>query len=95
MPRFSPAVLTALAASAFLLSGCSAVEKLTEKGGDTTCKEFNADDDDKQNAAVSAMLHKKYGKEASHLEIAATKIGVQAFCKTIGTDSSKISEVRA
>ena len=92
MKRLGITIGTVLAAGAFALSGCSTH---TEQGGDTTCKQFNAFDDDKQNEAVSAMLHKKYGKEASHLEIAATKLGVQAFCKTIATDSSKISEVNS
>ena len=90
MKRLGISIGTALAVTAFGLGACATH---TEKGGDTTCKQFNAADDDKQNEAVSAMLQQKYGKEASHLEIAATKLGVQAFCKTIATDSSKISEV--
>lgn len=93
MKRLSGILVTALAAAVFGLSGCSAVDTLTNKGGDTTCKEFNAQDDEKQNSEVAAMLKKNDGKEASNLEVTATRVLVQAFCKTLGKDSSKISEV--
>lgn len=92
MKRLATTIGAAFAAAAFLLSGCSAINEITEKGGDTTCKEFNAADAAKQESAVAAMLKKKEGTEAPHLELAATKLGVQAYCKTIGKDSSKISE---
>lgn len=90
MDRLGITIVTAFAAAAFGLSGCAAI---TEKGGDTTCKEFSAQDDAKREAAVAAMLKKKDGKEASHLEITATRMAVQAYCKTLGKDSSKIDEV--
>lgn len=89
MKRLGLTTLMTCTAAAFLLSGCSAI---TEKGGDTTCKEFSAADGAKQDSAVAAMLKKKDGKDAAHLEIAATRLGVQAYCKTLGSDSSKISE---
>lgn len=92
MTRFSLAAFTVLAAAALALGGCSTVEKVTNKGGDTSCQEFNGQDDDKQRSAVSKMLKDKNGNEPSNMELSATRVAVSAFCKTIGKDSSKISE---
>lgn len=92
MTRFSLAVLTVLTAAVLGLGGCSAVEKVTNKGGDTTCQEFNGQDDAKQRSAVSKMLKDKDGNEPSNMELSATRVAVSAFCKTIGKDSDKISK---
>lgn len=92
MTRFSLAVLTVFAAAALALGGCSTVEKAINKGGDTSCQDFNSEGDEKQRSAVSKMLKDKNGHEPSNLELSATRVAVSAFCKTIGKDSSKISE---
>lgn len=92
MNRFSIAVVTALAAAAFVLGGCSAVDKVTNKGGDTTCKEFSSHDEEKQKSEVSKMLKDQNGDEASGLQISATRMAVEAYCKTLGKDSSKIKD---
>lgn len=92
LKRFSLAVVTVLTAAAFVLGGCSSVSKITNKGGDTTCQEFNSQDEEKQNSEVSKMLQDKSGNEPSNLELSATRVAVSAYCKTIGKDSSKISE---
>lgn len=91
MTRFGLAILTVLAAGAFALGGCSTVEKITNKGGDTTCGEFNGHTDEKQRAEVSKMLKDNKGGEPSNLELSGTQVAVSAFCKTIGKDSDKIS----
>ncbi|MEO6792468.1 MAG: hypothetical protein ABI253_01885 [Mycobacterium sp.] len=83
--------MTVFAVAAFLLGGCAAVEKITNKGGDTTCQEFNSQDGEKQKSAVSKMLQDKNGHEPSNLELSATRVAVSAYCKTIGKDSDKIS----
>jgi acid stress chaperone HdeA len=90
MQRFGIAVATVFAAAALVLSGCSSI---TNKGGDTTCKEFNSQDEDKQKSEVAAMLKKKKGEEPSNLEITATRVSAEAFCKTLGKDSSKIKDI--
>lgn len=95
MTRLRPAALTvsaALAGLAVALAGCSTVEQLTNKGGDTTCGDFNAMDDAKQRSAVSKMLKDRDGNEPSNIELSATRMAASAFCKTIGKDSSKIRE---
>ena len=91
MKRFSIAVVTLLAAAAFALGGCQTVSKITNKGGDTTCQEFNGQDDEKQRSEVSKMLQDKNGHEPANLELSATRVAVSAYCKTIGKDSDKIS----
>jgi acid stress chaperone HdeA len=90
MKQSSIAVVTVFAAAALVLGGCASI---TNKGGDTTCKEFTGQDQEKQKSEVAAMLKEKKGEEASNLEITATRVSVEAFCKTLGKDSSKISEV--
>lgn len=95
MTSLSRIVSTALAAGVagvVVLGGCAAVEKITNKGGDTTCAEFNAQDEVKQRSSVSKMLKDRKGAEPSNLELSGTRLAVSAFCKTIGKDSSKISE---
>lgn len=89
--RLSLAAVTVLACATFLLGGCSEVEKVINKGGDTTCGEFNSHDDEKQRSVVAKMLKDKNGGEPSNLELTGTRVAVSAYCKTIGKDSDKIS----
>jgi acid stress chaperone HdeA len=89
MKRFPIAVVTVVAATGFVLGGCASI---TNKGGDTTCKEFTGQDEDKQKSEVAKMLKDQNGKEASQLEISGMRVAVEAFCKTLGKDSSKISD---
>lgn len=89
--RFNLAAVAVLACGTVLLGGCSAVEKAINKGGDTTCGEFNSHNDEKQRSAVAKMLEDKKGGEPSNLELSGTQVAVSAYCKTIGRDSDKIS----
>ncbi|MFL0180831.1 MULTISPECIES: hypothetical protein [unclassified Mycobacterium] len=89
--RFSLAAVTVLACTTVLLGGCSEVEKVINKGGDTTCGEFNGHTDEKQRSEISKMLKDSKGGEPSNLELSGTQIAVSAYCKTIGKDSDKIS----
>jgi acid stress chaperone HdeA len=90
MKKFGIAVVTVFASAALVVSGCSSV---LNKGGDTTCKEFNGQDQEKQKSEVAAMLKKQKGQEPSNLEITATRVSVEVYCKTLGKDSSKISDI--
>lgn len=90
MRRLGGVVAAVLAAATFGLGGCSG---LVNKGGDTTCEEFKTQDADKQKSEVSAMLKKRKGQQPSNGEITATRLAAEAFCKTIGKDSSKIKEI--
>ena len=83
--------VTVLACATFLFGGCTAVDKVINKGGDTTCGEFNSHDDEKQRSEVSKMLRDRNGSEPSNLELSGTRVAVSAYCKTIGKDSDKIS----
>ncbi|HLR99835.1 hypothetical protein H7J77_05670 [Mycolicibacillus parakoreensis] len=90
MKRLGLTIVTAFTALAFLLSGCSA--GVINKGGDTTCKEYNGLEDDKQRDAVEKMIQDRKSEEGSNLEVSAVQVSVGAFCKTVGKDSSTISE---
>lgn len=93
MKRIGIAVVTVFVSGSCVVGGCSSItDKITNKGGDTTCKEFNDQDDDKQRSEVTKMLKDQNGKEASNMEVSATRVAVEAFCKTLGKDSSKISD---
>jgi acid stress chaperone HdeA len=87
MNRRIAAAVVAGASTMLLLSGCGS------DGGKTTCRDFNSMNQKDQNSAVSKMLKDEKGKEASNLEITATRISAAAFCKTAGKDSSTISDI--
>lgn len=74
-------------AAVVFLSGCT-----VNHGGDTTCKDFNAQDQQKQTEAIAKMLKDEKGANGSNLEIAGSRLSAQTFCKTVGTPDSKISE---
>ncbi|MEZ0366001.1 hypothetical protein ACAG26_20185 [Mycobacterium sp. pUA109] len=93
MRRFGIGVV-GIVAAVCVLSGCSAVDKLTNKGGDTTCKEFRSQDQEKQKSEVAKMLKDQHGNEPANLEVSATRAAVDVYCQTVGKDSSKISEVQ-
>jgi acid stress chaperone HdeA len=88
--RIVYSVLAASAATA-VISGCSASEVINT-GGDTKCKDFVTQDEKKQNDEVSKMLKDSSGKDPTNLEITATKTSVLLYCKTLGTQDTKISE---
>ena len=93
MKRLSVAAAVVFACGTFLLGGCSVVGKVVNKGGDTTCKEFNGEDDEQRSAAVAKMLKDRHGKDPSDLAITATRDATAAYCKILGKDGSKISEM--
>jgi acid stress chaperone HdeA len=90
MKRIVYSVLAATAATA-VISGCSASEVINT-GGDTKCKDFVTQDEKKQNDEVSKMLKDSSGKDPTNLEITATKTSVLLYCKTLGSQDTKISE---
>lgn len=74
--------------AAALLTGCSSNE-----AGATKCKDFNTQDKKTQTSEVAAMLKEQKGKEASNMEIAATRLSAAAFCKTLGKQDSTIADI--
>jgi acid stress chaperone HdeA len=83
--------LATIMISTLLFSGCSA-SQITNTGGDTKCKDFIAQDEKKQGKEISKMLKDKSGTNPATLEISATRLSVETYCKTLGTPESKISE---
>lgn len=81
----------AIIVGALLFSGCSA-SNVINTGGDTKCKDFTAQDENKQGDEVSKMLKDKSGADPANLEISATRLSVSTYCKTLGKPDSKISE---
>jgi acid stress chaperone HdeA len=84
--------LAAAVALIGLLSGCSEVEKLTNKGGDTTCSDFLAADEAKQNETINKMLKDEGKNEPANLELTGTRLAIQTYCQAVGTQDTKISQ---
>ncbi|MBS9535720.1 hypothetical protein KIH27_19215 [Mycobacterium sp. M1] len=81
-------VIGVVGCAAAVLAGCS-----SNKGGDTTCADFNKMDGQGQTDVIKQMLKDEKGKEVSNLEVGATKMSARAFCKTMGKDSSKVKDI--
>lgn len=86
-----PIALATIASGVLLFSGCSA-SQVINTGGDTRCKDFVTQDQNKQNEEISKMLKDKSGAEPNNLEITATRLSAVTYCRTVGTPDSKISE---
>lgn len=84
------AVLVGLSAGALALTGCAADGN---KGADTTCKDYRAADSATQSEMVSKMLKEQKGSEPSNGEVTLTKLSVSGYCASVGSDSSKISQI--
>lgn len=85
------AAAVTMALGAVLSGGCSA-SQVINTGGDTRCKDFVEQDQQKQDDEISKMLKDSGGAEPANLEISATRLSVTTYCKTLGKPDSKISE---
>jgi acid stress chaperone HdeA len=88
MKTVKATMLSALAVAA-LLSGCSSV---TNQGGDTKCKDFTGADEKTQNEAITKMLKDEGKNEPANLELTGTRLSIQTYCQTAGTQDSTIKE---
>ena len=84
----SARVLVSSVVAGVVLVGCSPAVM----GGDTTCKDFIAADQQVQEEAVAKMLKDERGRNPATLETTGTRLSVLAFCQTVGTQESKIKE---
>ena len=82
-------IAAATCIAATVLAGCSGV---INQGGDTTCKDFLTQDDGQQNAAVTKMLKDESKSDPPALRVSAASAAALAFCKTVGSEKSKISD---
>lgn len=82
-------VLVTVALCVSLIGGCQG----GNKGGDTTCGDFLAMSASDQTAAVQKLLEESGESDVSNGMIALNVAGVQLFCSTLGSDSSKIREI--
>ena len=84
----SARVLVSSVVAGVVLVGCSPAVT----GGDTSCKDFIAADQQTQDEAVAKMLKDERGRNPATLETTGTRLAVLAFCQTVGTQDSKIKE---
>nr|WP_041781794.1 hypothetical protein [Mycolicibacterium chubuense] len=89
MKRSMMFLASTAAAASVLLSGCSGV---TNKGGDTTCKDFQGADEKSQNESITKMLKDEGKNEPSNAELTGTRLSITTFCQTAGKQDSTIKE---
>ena len=87
MKRSAGVVVSSVIAG-LMLVGCSPAVQ----GGDTKCKDFSSADEKTQNEAITKMLKDQGKNEPANLELAGTRLSVQTYCQTAGTQDSRISE---
>lgn len=82
----------AMVIAALLFSGCS-VSQVINTGGDTKCKDFITQDENKQTEEVSKML-KDRNADPTTAQIDTTRLSAVTYCQTVGKPDpdSKISE---
>ncbi|MFI6865683.1 hypothetical protein [Nocardia sp. NPDC050406] len=74
--------VAALAVGATLLSGCTDVERALNKGGDTKCSEYLAQDPDDQRMTVTKFIKQQTNTESepTGTSVDFTMASVQALC---------------
>lgn len=77
---------TAVAAAALavtLLSGCSDVEKALNKGGDTKCSDYLAQNADTQRVTITKFIKQQTGKdtEPPGTQVDLSMAAVQSLCQ--------------
>jgi len=81
------AVSVVAAVSLAGLVGCS-----SDKGSKTTCGDYLGMSSGDQTKAVTKMLQ-DHGDSTANGNIALSKLSVQAYCRTVGSNSSTIDGV--
>jgi len=85
--RVATGIMAAVLAIA-TLTGCGS----SNEGGQTTCGEYLSMNSSNQTKAVTKMLQ-DHGGSTSNGNITLTKLSVQAYCRTAGSNSSTIDGV--
>lgn len=88
----------ALAATAAVLVLSAAVPAcsggiLGNRGGDTRCGDFLAQDEEAQRETIRAYLRETTGDDPVNLQIDTTRVVVIGFCRTIGRDDDPIRRI--
>lgn len=80
-----------LVACSTMLSACS-LGSAASKGGDATCAEYLKMSNDEKTEAIKLLLKEK-NDDPSNGAISAAKMSATLFCKTAGSDNSRIREI--
>jgi len=80
--------LLAAAIAVVALSGCAA----PNRGGATTCGQYNSMSSTQQTNVVKKMLTDE-GQSTANGNVTLIKFSVSAFCATLGSDSDPISKI--
>lgn len=85
------ATAVVIAACSTMLSACS-LGSAASKGGDTTCAEYLKMSNDEKTEAIKLLLEEK-DDDPSNGAISTAKMSATLFCKTAGSDNSRIREI--
>ncbi|MBJ8345366.1 hypothetical protein [Antrihabitans sp. YC2-6] len=69
--------------AAFLLAGCSDIEKALNEGGDTPCKEFVKQDQNKQRQTITKAIKEQSGNDNEPMGVVvdAGIVSVNLLCQ--------------
>lgn len=87
-------LLIAAAAVALCTTGCAEAEKAVNKGGDTPCSEFVAQDQDKRRVTVTKFLEQESSGDAapSAQYVDASLAAIQVMCSAQANPDTPIRE---
>ncbi|MEC3917454.1 hypothetical protein [Nocardia sp. CDC160] len=88
--RWTAVAAAALAAT--LLSGCSDVEKALNKGGDTTCSDYLAQNADTQRVTITKFIKQQTGNdhEPPGTQVDLSMAAVQSLCQVQANKDTQI-----
>lgn len=69
-----------IAAAALALTGCTEIEQALNKGGDTPCREYVAQDADTQRVTITKFLEEQQGQKPTGTNVDLSIAAVNGLC---------------
>ena len=73
-----------------LVAGCGGA---SNRGGDTTCKDYLAMSNDDKGATVARMLKERNGSNSSTGDVVVKRLAIVGFCQPADKQGSKIGDL--
>ncbi|MBF6180222.1 MULTISPECIES: hypothetical protein [Nocardia] len=92
--RIAGAAAAAAVAAALITAGCGTAEEVVNKGGDTPCSEFVAQDGEKQRVTVRKFLEQEQSSttEPSADTVDAAIVSIKLMCQAQANPETPIKE---
>ncbi|MFD4401338.1 hypothetical protein ACFWPH_01110 [Nocardia sp. NPDC058499] len=69
-----------IAAAALALSGCTEIEQALNKGGDTPCREYIAQDQETKRVTITKFLEEQHGQAPTGTNVDLSMAAVDGLC---------------